>query len=113
MKIKELTPDKKKLTLIIKIEEKTEPKEVISKIDNKFHDVCEALVGDETGCVFLSLWNENINEIEKGKYYKITNVYTNLYKHSLRLNIGNKGQIQETNAEFEINTNNNLSLEEF
>ena len=50
MKIKELTPDKKKLTLLIKIEEKTEPKEVISKIDNKFHDVCEALVGDETGC---------------------------------------------------------------
>jgi len=76
MKIKELTPDKKKLSLLIKIEEKTEPKEVISKIDNKFHNVCDALVGDETGCVYLSLWNETINEVEKGKYYKITNVYS-------------------------------------
>jgi len=112
MKARELAPEQKGLELLIKVEEKTETREVTSSSDDKFHRVCEALVGDETGCVYLSLWDERIDELKEREYYKISKAYTTVYKHSLRLNIGRYGKIQEAEGTFEIDTSNNLSLKE-
>lgn len=112
MKIKELEPEQKELKLIVKIEEKSEAREVISPIDKKFHIIAEAVCGDETGSIILTLWNENIEQIQEKKYYELEGAYTSTYRNSLRLNISRKGAIKETNAGFEINTANNRSLDE-
>ena len=111
-KVRELAPEQKKLEITIKVEEKNEIREVVLQSDNKFHKVCDALVGDETGSIYLSLWDETITNMLEGKYYKITNAYTTVYKNSLRLNIGNYGKITQTTANFEIDTSNNMSLKE-
>lgn len=112
VKVKDLHTDLKKLSLEIRAEDKTEAREVVASTDDKFHKVCEALVGDETGSIYLSLWDEQADEIQKGKHYRITNAYTSMYRNSLRLNIGKYGKIEEIEADFEINTANNLSLKE-
>ncbi|MAG18083.1 MAG: single-stranded DNA-binding protein [Candidatus Diapherotrites archaeon] len=113
MKISELIPSQQKLDLIFKVEEKTEPREVTTKLDGMFHKVCDVLIGDESGCIHLSLWDEDIDEVQEGKHYKITEAYTSLYRNSLTLNKGKYGSLKETEADFEINTSNNISLKEF
>ena len=112
MKVKDLQPEIKKISIEIKAEDKTEPREVVASTDDKFHKVCEALVGDETASIYLSLWDEQADEVKKGKHYRITNAYTSVYRNSLRLNIGKYGKIEEIEADFEINTAENLSLKE-
>ncbi|MCR4368929.1 MAG: single-stranded DNA-binding protein [archaeon] len=113
MKAKELAPNQKNVELIVKVVEKTEPRQVTSKIDGKFHRVCDALVGDETACINLSLWDEKIDELKENNYYKITGAYTSLYRNSLTLNIGRLGKAEQTTGDFEAETTNNRSLEEF
>ncbi len=112
MKINELKAGQKKVEIVVKVEEKTEPRQVVLPSDSMFHNVCDALVGDETGCIFLSLWDESITEVERGKYYKISNAYTSVFRSSLRLSTGKYGKIAQTSAGFEINTANNISMKE-
>jgi len=113
MKVSELEPGQRNIELVFKVEEKTELREVTTKLDDMFHNVCEALIGDESGCIYLSLWDEDIEQIEAGKYYSISKAYTTLFKNSLHLNKGKYGSLKSIESDFEINTQNNISLKEF
>ena len=114
MQISELRPFSKKVDLTIKVLEKNEVREVSSKLDNSTHKVTEALVGDASGTILLTLWDDGIDKVEVGKSYKIGNGYTSLFKNSLRLNIGRYGTLADAEAEVtEVNQENNLSEKEF
>ncbi len=113
MKIEELKPYQKKIDVIVKTVEKNEVREVVSKLDDSRHRVTEALVGDETGAILLTLWDEAIDKAEIGKVYKIENGYTQFFKNSLRLSIGRFGKFEESKEEIEeVNTENNMSEKE-
>ncbi|HLC79886.1 MAG TPA: hypothetical protein VJG83_05715 [archaeon] len=112
MKVNELKPSQKKIELILKIEEIAPSREVVTQSDGLFHKVAEALAGDETGCIYLSLWDLDIENVARGEYYKITNAYITTYKNAMRLNSGKYGKIEKATGNFEINTANNLSLKE-
>lgn len=109
MNISELKPYSKKVDLIVKVLEKNEVREVTSKIDSSAHKVAEALVGDASGAIQLTLWDDMIEKIEIGKCYEIKNGYTSLFQNTLRMNIGRYGTIEEVQAEIEPNTTNNMS----
>ncbi len=113
-KISELRPFQKRVELNVKVLEKKEVREVTSKLDNSSHKVTEAVVGDETGTIMLTLWDDMIDKVELEKSYKITNGYTSLFKNSLRLNIGRYGELSDSEEEVsEVNTENNVSEKEF
>jgi replication factor A1 len=113
MKVKELKPYQKKLELIVKVLEKQEPREVMVSQDNSIHKVAEALVGDETASILLSLWDESVEKVEEGKTYRIENGYTTVFKNSIRLNTGKYGSIKESEEEIEkVDEENNLSEKE-
>ena len=112
MKVSELKPEMKKIEIIVKVEDKSKPREVVLASDNMLHRVCDAIVGDETGAIFLSLWDEMIETVLLGRYYKISNAYTGVYRSSLRLNTGKYAKIALAEGRFEVNTANNLSLRE-
>ena len=111
MKVAELRPEQKKIEITLRIEDKGKAREVASK-EGSMHKVCEALAGDETGCIYLSLWDEAIDAVQKGGYYKISNAYTSMYKGSLRIGAGKYGKISGTNGSFNVDTANNMSLKE-
>ena len=113
MKINEIKPYGKKIDVTVKVESKAEPREVVARLDNTTHRVTEALVGDETGCVLLTLWDDSIDTVEEGKAYTITNGYSTTFKNSLRLNIGRYGKIEASTENLEkIGKENNLSEKE-
>ncbi|MBU2100417.1 hypothetical protein KKB11_04245 [Candidatus Micrarchaeota archaeon] len=114
MKISELRPFQKKVELTVKVLEKNEVREVTSKLDNSSHKVTEALVGDDSGTILLTLWDDMIDKVELEKNYKVNNAYTSLFKNSLRLNIGRYGELTDSEEDVaEVNKENNLSDKEF
>ncbi|NIO36546.1 single-stranded DNA-binding protein, partial [Candidatus Bathyarchaeota archaeon] len=79
--------------------------------DYAVHRVADALVGDETGCVVLTLWDDNIDKIKDEATLRVTNGYINLFRGNMRLNIGRYGSfdVLDESPITEVNTENNLS----
>ncbi len=112
LKVSGLKPLQKKIGIVVRAQDKTEERQVSTPSDGKFHRVCEALVGDESGCILLSLWDEHVDLVQKGGYYKIGNAYTSMFRGSIRLSAGKYGSISPAEGKFDVNTANNLSLKE-
>ncbi len=111
--IEDLKPREKGLDVVFKVVDKGEPREVTSKLDGSTHKVSDVLVGDSTGTVILTLWDDKIDAVEEGKSYKLENGYTSLFKSSLRLNVGRYGKLESSDEDIEVNTDNNVSEKEF
>jgi len=108
-KIEELTPRSKGLDMAIKVVEKMDEREVTARSTGRQHRVAEFLVGDETGVIILSLWDDNIDKIEAGKTYLLKNAYVNTFRNSMRISTGKYGSIEDSEAEVEVNAENNVS----
>ncbi len=69
------------------------------------------MVGDETGCLYMTLWDDKIDAINEGATMSITNGYINLFRGNMRLNIGKYGsyELVDDSPIDEVNTENNLS----
>lgn len=59
------------------------------------HSVVDVLVGDRTGTISLSLWDEQTTLISEGDLIDIANGYVNKFKGWLKLNIGKYGGIEK------------------
>jgi len=88
-----------------------EPRSITSRKNYSIvHRVAEALVGDETGCVLLNLWDDQISAFNKGDRIEVKNGYTSLFRGFLRLNIGRRGTAEKVDRKIgEVNRDNNLS----
>jgi len=113
VKIEELTPSSRRVNVVVKVVSKSEARSVMGRGGQ--HKVADALVGDETGCIYLTLWDDNIDEIEEEETISITNGYVNLFRGNMRLNIGRYGsfEVLEESTIEEVNTENNLSQKRY
>ncbi|MGQ9721537.1 MAG: single-stranded DNA-binding protein [Candidatus Jordarchaeum sp.] len=109
--VESLRPGLKSINVKFKVESLNDEREVVSKKTGETLRVTEALVGDSTGSILITLWNEDIDKIKDGHTYKLNNGYTTVFKGSLRLNIGRYGNLEEIeeSEDFEVNSENNLS----
>jgi len=111
VKTGDLKPSLRNLNLIVKAVSIGKPRPWFSRREGTEHQITEVLVGDETGVVLLTLWDDQAKLVEKDNIYEIIDGYTTLYRGSLRLNIGRHGKIEKSDKTIEeINTKNNLSL---
>jgi len=107
-----LKPSLRKVNVTVKVVDIGQPLSITSRKDYTVHRVAEALVGDETGCVLLNLWDDQINAFNKGDVIEIKNGYTSLFRGFLRLNIGRRGTAEKVNGRIEeVNMENELSKE--
>ena len=111
VKIGELNPSSRAVNVLAKVLSKSEVRNVAAGRDGEPHKVSDALVGDETGCVYLTLWDDNIEKVNDGDTVNIKNGYINLFRGNMRLNVGRYGtlEISETPIAGEVNTENNMS----
>ena len=110
VKIEKLTPNSREVNIVVKVVSKSQVRNVTGR-DYTRRRVADALVGDETGCVYLTLWDDKIDEINEEATLRITNGYVNLFRGNMRLNIGRYGSFRllEESPITEVNTENNLS----
>ncbi len=109
--VDELRPGLRGINIKVRCNSKNEEREVVSRKSGETLRVTEALVGDETGSVLLTLWNEDIDKMEPDHIYQLNNAYTTVFKGSLRLNLGKYGTMEEIDESTpaDVNLGNNLS----
>ena len=71
MKVENLKTYSRRVNVKVKVLSKTESREVTSKRSGSTFNVAEALVGDETGCVLLDLWDDDIEKFDEGDVINI------------------------------------------
>lgn len=112
-KISELNPSSRAVNVLAKLISKSEIRNVAAGRDGEPHKVSDAMVGDETGCIYLTLWDDNIEKVKDGDTIMIKNGYINLFRGNMRLNVGRYGtlEISETPLAGEVNSENNMSTQ--
>lgn len=114
VKVESLDPESRQVNVTVKVVSKGQARETTSRRDGSTHRVVDALVGDETGSVYLTLWDDNIDKVNEGGTISIKNGYISLFRGSMRLNIGRYGSMEASSTPVEnVNTENNLSNKEF
>ncbi len=106
--VKDMRENSKNVNATLKVIEIGETKDIQSRFGDK--RVCEVKVADSTGCILLSLWDDQIGKIAAGDTISVQNGYISVVRNSMRLNIGKYGKMllsEETVNE--INTENNVS----
>ncbi len=111
-KIKDLKPEDKRVNVLAKVVSKSEPKEITTKYGEVKH-VTEAVVGDETGVVTMSLWEEQADLVEEGDTIYVDNGYVSLVRGHMRLNVGKYGSIKKSDEEVgDVNEELDMSAQE-
>ena len=111
VKVGELTPDSRAVNVLAKVISKSEIRDIAAGRDGAAHRVSDALVADETGCIYLTLWDDNITKVNEGDTVSVKNGYINLFRGNMRLNIGRYGTLEVSDQALagEANTENNVS----
>ncbi|MFH1821337.1 MAG: single-stranded DNA-binding protein [Methanobacteriota archaeon] len=113
VKVKDLTPQSRRVNVVVKVMSVGEQKEIPNRFGGESKKVAEARVGDETGTVLLSLWQEQIGSVSEGNVLSIENGYVSLVQGHMRLNIGKYGKMTKVEQDISnINTELDLSAAE-
>ena len=91
MKVDELTPRTGRVNMPVKVISLDEPR----SMDNGTM-VCEGLVGDETGTVMMSFWNDEIEIAQSDVVLDLKDARANLVRGHMRLSLGKKGSMKES-----------------
>ena len=92
MEIKDLKPKQGSVEVVAEVVEKGEIREF-----NKFGKqgrVCNAKIKDSSGEMALTLWNEQIEQVNVGDTVKITNGYVNEWQGDMQLTTGKFGKLE-------------------
>ena len=87
-----LEDDSKGVYIRMRVLEKYVPRSVKTK-DGEEHRVVEALAGDRTGTIALTLWDELSEGVEPDDLVDLSNAYTSRFRGRLRLNVGRYGSL--------------------
>ena len=88
VKLAEVKPFQNRFKTVFKVLEKSEEKEVANRTNpDETHRMCDVTVADDTASIILTAWDDDINLLEEGNYFSLTNGYVNLFKSSMRLSI--------------------------
>jgi replication factor A1 len=91
LKISELEDGRKNVSIAVRVDEKNEPRQVNSRYKDETYTVADVVVSDETGTIKLTLWNEQIDQVEVGNTVKIDNGYVSSFRGEIQLNVGKYG----------------------
>lgn len=112
-KVDELTPSMKQVDLTVKVISLGERKTIDSKYGGS-RDLVEALVGDETATVIMTLWDDQIDAVSAEDVLAIDNGYVSLVRGHMRLNVGKYGSFQVSDEDIpEIRDDVDMSDREY
>jgi replication factor A1 len=96
MKINELSPFDRKLQVTFVVIEKAEVRTITSRKTNEEHRLADIKIGDPTGTIILTLWDETIDQVSEGSTYVVKNGYVNVFQEHMRLALGKWGSLEDT-----------------
>ncbi len=83
----------KRVSVEGKVVDKSDTREVKSRYKDETYRIADAVIADETGSIKLTLWNEQIEQVNVGDNVKIENGYVTSFKGEIQLNAGKFGKM--------------------
>ena len=83
----------KRVDVEAQVTEKGNPRQVMSRYKDETYTVADAVIADETGSIKLTLWNEQIDQVNVNDKIKIENGYVTSFKGEIQLNAGKYGKL--------------------
>jgi len=83
----------KRVSIEAKVMEKEDAREVTSRFKDETYKVANAVIGDETGTIKLTLWNEQIDQVKVNDIIVVENGYVTSFKGEIQLNVGKYGKL--------------------
>ncbi|UCE14490.1 MAG: hypothetical protein JSV04_04760 [Candidatus Heimdallarchaeota archaeon] len=114
MTISELSPFDRKLQVTFVVIEKGELRTITSRKTNEEHSLADVKIGDTTGTIILTLWDETIDQVDEGSTYVVKNGYVNVFQEHMRLALGKWGSLEDTDVVIDVDSvdmDNNRSEE--
>jgi replication factor A1 len=93
VKIRDLRNGMKNVSVEAKVLEKSETHEVLSRFKDETYKVATAIITDETGQIKMTLWNEQINQVNVNDTVKVENGYVTSFRGEIQLNVGRRGKL--------------------
>jgi replication factor A1 len=93
LKIKDLRDGMKRVSIGAKVTEKSDTREVKSRVKDQTYMVADAVIADETGSIKLTLWNEQIDQVNVDDVVKVENGYVTSFRGEIQLNAGKYGKL--------------------
>ena len=115
MKISDLAPFERNLHVTFVVVEKGESRSITSKKTNEEHTLADIKVGDETGLITCTLWDETIDKVTEGNSYTVKKGYVNVFQSQMRLALGKWGTLEDAETQIpldEVNMDNDRSKEQ-
>ncbi len=97
MNISELKAGQGKVDVEVKVKSMAEPR-VMQKYGKELK-VANAVVGDESGEITLTLWNADVDKVHAGDTLKITNGYVSEFNGKKQLTSGKFGKLEVVSGE--------------
>lgn len=94
MNISELKAGMRNVSITGKIDSVGEPRTVNLKAGGT-NTVADAIISDESGSIKLSLWGEEINNVQPGNRVSVENGYINTFRGENSLNVGKFGKLKK------------------
>ncbi len=72
---------------------KNPTREVMAKYKDVVHRVADTTIQDESGTIKLTLWNEQIDQVNVNDKIKVENGYVTSFRGETQLNVGKYGKL--------------------
>jgi len=92
LKLADLKPKQGKVNIEAEVVDKGEPRE-FSKFGS-VGKVCQATIKDDSGQMILTLWNEQVEQVNVGDRVKVTNGYVSEFQGEKQLTAGKFGTLE-------------------
>lgn len=83
----------KRVSIEAKVTEKSDARDVQSRFKDQTYKVADAVITDETGSIKLTLWNEQIDQVNVNDVIKVENGYVTSFRGETQLNVGKYGKL--------------------
>jgi len=104
-KVMELKPEMRNINMTVRVISSDEPKTINTRSGQR--TISEAIVGDETGRVKLTLWGKAAGTVKEGQVIEIKGAWTTTYRGDVQLNIGGANNVKVV-AEHDIPEANDI-----
>jgi replication factor A1 len=93
MKANEVKPAMRNIDLDLKIVEKDEPRNFVSR-QGREGRVATAVAEDDSGQIKISLWNDDVDSVNVGDQVRIRNGYSRLFRDEIHVSAGMYGKLE-------------------
>ncbi len=96
LKIKDLSMGNSRVSVEGVVVSKSEPRNVKTKMGEDAQ-VADCVIEDDSGKIVMSLWNNQIEQVNEGDQVRVENGYVTSFRSELRLNVGRYGKLYVNN----------------